>query len=380
MSGARLAGLSAEAERAVSARFDRLDRQIAALTKNEPVQPPLIETDFTAQEGQTLFFSAPATGKKLLLPAPRALNRAARITLVFTTTGPVTISCGGGLVNGSATLITSSVGAFRAVCDGITGWFVESFSALGGASLDYGSGGLDYVGSTSNVNLSSLTGAQGVVNIATLECGGSVTVSSVSADYTIAGFTGKTDGFWFVFIDRRSSGTAVGSFLEDSGTTTTSIRNPEGIASVLPFASRSLFYYFNGRWRSCPAALAVAPRNLAVSASNIAVPFSIRVSCTAGTPGSADDVTIYNANAPFAFRILDVIWLDSTAIALSTVQLRDTSGGGGAALSSALTAAVTGTARNNDTATRTVAANGSVFLRRSDRGVAGEILIVAVRT
>jgi hypothetical protein len=124
----------------------------------------------------------------------------------------------------------------------------------------------------------------------------------------------------------------------------------------------------------------VTPAKLAVLASSIGAVFTIFVTATAGTPGSADDVTIYSSNAPFAFRILDVTWLDSTAIALATVQLRDTSGGGGSALSSALTAAVTGTARNNDTQTRTVAANGSVFLRRSDQGVAGDLVILAVRT
>lgn len=128
------------------------------------------------------------------------------------------------------------------------------------------------------------------------------------------------------------------------------------------------------------ASAIVSPIKLAVETSNIAAMFSIRVTCTAGVAGAADDVTIYNANAPFAFLILDCLWLDSTAIALSTVQLRDTAGGGGAALSSALTAAVTGTARNNDTQTRAVAANGSVFLRRTDRGVAGEIIIICIRT
>lgn len=122
----------------------------------------------------------------------------------------------------------------------------------------------------------------------------------------------------------------------------------------------------------------ITPAKLAVVASNIAATFTIRVTCTAGTPGSADDVTIYSSNAPFAFRIIDVTWLDSTAIALSSVQLFSATGGGGTALSSVLTAAITGTARNNDTATHTVAANSSVFLRRSDQGVAGEIIILCV--
>ena len=127
-------------------------------------------------------------------------------------------------------------------------------------------------------------------------------------------------------------------------------------------------------------AATITPAKLAVVAANVGATFAIRVTFAAGTPGSADDVTIYSGDAPFAFRILDVTLLTSTLIALSTAQLRDTAGGGGAALSSAMTTAVVGTARNNDTATPTVAANGSVFLRRSDQGVAGEVIILAVKT
>jgi hypothetical protein len=107
----------------------------------------------------------------------------------------------------------------------------------------------NYVGSTTNVNLQTLTGAQGVVDISTLRCGGSVTIESVSADYTIAGFTAKTDGFWFWIIDRRQSGTAIGTLLEDSGATTTSLRNEEEVDAILPVAGRALVYYFNTRHR-----------------------------------------------------------------------------------------------------------------------------------
>lgn len=124
----------------------------------------------------------------------------------------------------------------------------------------------------------------------------------------------------------------------------------------------------------------VTPAKLAVIASNIGATFAIYVAFAAGAGGAADDVTIYSSNAPFAFRILDVTLLISTAIALSSVQLRSASGGGGAALSSSLTSVVTGTTRNNDSSTPTVAASGSVFLRRSDSGIAGEVIILCVKT
>lgn len=126
-------------------------------------------------------------------------------------------------------------------------------ATLAGASLDYAAGVVDYVGSTSNVDLTSLTGAQGVINIATLECGGCVTVSSVSAAYSIAGFTAKTNGYWFDLIDRRTSGTTVGTLLEDSGATTTSVRNPEAEEVLFPEGGQARFYYFNNRWRARPS-------------------------------------------------------------------------------------------------------------------------------
>jgi hypothetical protein len=121
------------------------------------------------------------------------------------------------------------------------------------------------------------------------------------------------------------------------------------------------------------------PAKTAPAAASIGITFDDRRVFTAGVAGTADDVTIYNADAPFAFRIVDVKVLISTAVGGSTVQLRDTSGGGGSALSSALSSAATGTVRNNDTASRLVSANGSVFLRRSDRGVAGEVIFTCRR-
>lgn len=131
------------------------------------------------------------------------------------------------------------------------------------------------------------------------------------------------------------------------------------------------------------AAGVVAPANLKVVTSNIAVLFLIRVAFAAGgAPATPDDVTVFSASAPFAFRIVDVRLIVSTAIALSTAQLRSASGGGGAALSSSFVTAVAGEAALSAswTATTTVALNGSVFLRRSDQTIAGEVLIYAVPT
>lgn len=119
---------------------------------------------------------------------------------------------------------------------------------------------------------------------------------------------------------------------------------------------------------------------VATESAGEAVVLTKRVSFAAGGGGVADDITIYNANCPGTFRIIDATVTISTGIALSVVTVRDTSGGGGAALSSTLVSAIAGTVRNNDTVTRALALNSSVFLRRSDNGVAGEIILSLVKT
>lgn len=112
-----------------------------------------------------------------------------------------------------------------------------------------------------------------------------------------------------------------------------------------------------------------------------AVPFVIRVPFTAGTQGSADDVAVLApANVlPFAVRLLDVEVLTSTAIATSTATLRTATGGTGTALSSALTTAATGRARTTLLTNELVAASTPMYLRRSDRGAAGEVVITLIR-
>ncbi len=246
MTAARLAGLPPEAERALQARFDRLERQISALTTT-PNQPGLIESDYTAQEGQTLFFAAPATGKKLLLPAPRGLNRSACIGLVFTTTGPVTISCAGGTVNGAATLINRVVGSYWAVCDGSRGWFIAPIID-DGASLTLSAGVLNYTGSTSNVNSSTTAGDLNVFNISALECGGVVSLQGLT-EANIDGFTAKTDGFWFVLNVRDATTSDSVSLIENSGNTTTSIRTPDIRDWRLTKNDSVMLIYSNSRWR-----------------------------------------------------------------------------------------------------------------------------------
>jgi hypothetical protein len=124
----------------------------------------------------------------------------------------------------------------------------------------------------------------------------------------------------------------------------------------------------------------VSPALVAPAASDMSVPFTIRKAYSALTPGTADDVTVL-ASAPFAFRILDS-WLDtgSAAVGASTATLRTASGGGGTTLSSALDTEVALATARNSGVTKQVAEGGAVFLRRSDRGVSGEVILLCERT
>lgn len=96
----------------------------------------------------------------------------------------------------------------------------------------------------------------------------------------------------------------------------------------------------------------------------------------AGAAGTADDVTIYDADVPFDMVLYDCMFICTTLINPSTTTLRDTAGGAGTALSTAFNTATAGNKRNTDMATAPTLSEGdSVFLRRSDRGVAGVLVM-----
>lgn len=116
-------------------------------------------------------------------------------------------------------------------------------------------------------------------------------------------------------------------------------------------------------------------------ADGLAPELCIRKAFIAAGPGVADDVVIYNANAPFAFRILESEAYVATNIGGSTLTLRSALAGAGSALSDAWNSATTGIKENTAlTATPTVAAGGTLVVRRSDNGVAGEVVLFIQRT
>jgi hypothetical protein len=116
---------NANEARALDQRFQLLERRLR-LVEQKAVLPANVASDFVAHEGETIFVAAPTTGLAGLLPAPKPANRGARVTLVCQTTGSVTLRAVSGTVNGQSALTRQKVGTYSLVCDGASGWWVES--------------------------------------------------------------------------------------------------------------------------------------------------------------------------------------------------------------------------------------------------------------
>lgn len=100
-----------------------------------------------------------------------------------------------------------------------------------------------------NVNAATTSGSLGVVDISTLEVGGSVSFQSVT-EASIDGFTAKPDGFWFVLYNRDAASSGTITLLENIGNTTTSIRTPDIRDLRLYKNDAVMMYYSNNRWHS----------------------------------------------------------------------------------------------------------------------------------
>lgn len=134
----------------------------------------------------------------------------------------------------------------------------------------------------------------------------------------------------------------------------------------------------------------IAPGQLSVALAGtspltaIGIPVVMRFACAAsGATGTADDVTLFSSAAPFKMRILDAVMYTSTAGAGGTTAILYTqAAAAGTQLSAAMSTAAAGVSRpagTTPTATSTIAAAGSMFLRRTDRSHVGTLVITAVR-
>lgn len=121
-------------------------------------------------------------------------------------------------------------------------------------------------------------------------------------------------------------------------------------------------------------------------AGGVGTAFLIKADMTSGgTAGTADAVNLLSqvpgAALPFNIEVIDTVLAVSTAVGGSTVQLHNTaSGAGSTTYSTAMSSAATGKVRDASTTMAQIAAGGTLFARRSDRSMVGEIAVLCVRT
>lgn len=131
---------------------------------------------------------------------------------------------------------------------------------------------------------------------------------------------------------------------------------------------------------SPPAAIQAVDMAPVSAATAAAALITLRIPFAALTTGTADDVTVYAANAlPFKFRVLDAVAHVSAAIGGATLIVRDEAAGAGTAIctmSGAATGRIVSTFTGNASGvvSQSTAAKG-LFVRRSDRAVAGEVVL-----
>lgn len=110
-------------------------------------------------------------------------------------------------------------------------------------------------------------------------------------------------------------------------------------------------------------------------------PFVVYRDVAASGSAVARDTALFNGNVPFALSVIQCGVRVNPGVGGSTMTFRDTVGGGGNALSSALSTATTGTVQisANYTGVVQVAAGGSITCRWSDGTTGGRVWALCVR-
>lgn len=105
--------------------------------------------------------------------------------------------------------------------------------------------------------------------------------------------------------------------------------------------------------------------------------FAVDMLFDPGAGGAPDDVEFSDA-IPVASVVLDAVAIITTPVAASTLRARDAGGGGGVAITSAMDSASAGRARDNSDSAYSAAEQTTVFIRRSDSGIGGRVILFCV--
>jgi hypothetical protein len=207
-----------------------------------------------------------------------------------------------------------------------------------------------------------------------------------SGDVTVTGwsFVGGNTGTFFRLFKQGTGGRLILKHATGSSANNQHVL-PNNTDYILTNANECVdVQYIGGRYQVVnmpPQPTALTPLMLAPVAAGVGVPFVIPVVLTAGVPGTPDDITVYNGNAPFAFEIVRTDGRITASLA-GTIEGRTASGGGGSLLTDTFSGAALGPASMSLglTTIATVAVSGSLFFRRSDRGIGGKMYVHAVKT
>ena len=126
--------------------------------------------------------------------------------------------------------------------------------------------------------------------------------------------------------------------------------------------------------KQLPAALVTAARLADAPAATWGLVYVSAYAVAAGITGAADDVTLQNADFPRKCKLAALEWTTTTAVALSTVTIRDAAGGGGNALCGPQAGTDTNTRCDKGLAFTAVSSGASVYLRRNNDNVAGHLV------
>lgn len=230
---------------------DRIANTVDALS---PAAVYAVQTaaNITAGAGGVLCCSPRVAGQNLVVPEANGSNFNSTITvMVQAALGQLRIRAVRGLINGAAAY-TLAAGATTLIIlrsNGSTGW-VSGQSAsfpIAGNGLEYDGETLNSIGSTSELLLTGITGAQGTVDISALQHGGAVRVSAPTGDWSISGFTAKPEGFTFTFTVNAS--TFRGTLLYDVTSPATERLRMTNASDIDGEEIQATIQYRQTRWR-----------------------------------------------------------------------------------------------------------------------------------
>jgi hypothetical protein len=209
-----------------------------------------LDSSFVGSSGITAnaldAFDCRFVGTPLAIALGMSMTDSELDAVAITSTGAIVVRLIDCELAGSFSLVSAPTGTFR-IC-GRTNFFLQSITQTltNVTLLNQDTPGLN----PAQPAAIAATGALGVVSLGNMTSGG-VLVFQPSGNYTLDGFTARTNGFWFDLLVDSTNQALVGQVLQDIGATTTSVRCPYNIPYQLVAGTTTRFRWQFNRWRVC---------------------------------------------------------------------------------------------------------------------------------